>query len=326
MTWLAIQFIIGVLLLVKGADWFAKAAAQIAELTGLPRLVLGAILIGLATNVPEFAVSLSASWAGHGGIAFGNAVGSNVVNTGLILGIILLQTGVSVELTWLRDHGIPMILACTLTYALSLFGDISYHAGILLLLICLSYLAWSVISAKRNRAFAQEAQDFADATLGDQSVSIRYRWLVVSVLLLISVFLVVFSSRWVLSTVVQLERALGISETVIALTLVAVGTSLPELATALSALRRGHHDTSLGIILGSNIYNILGVIGGSALLGRIPVTTANRLFDVPIMLLLVIIPLIPCMWGKAPGRRVGYALIAIYCIYTYSLFTVHRIF
>jgi len=325
MTWVLIQFIIGVLLLAKAADWFSRAAALVAELTGLPRLVLGATLIGLVTNLPEFAISTAAAWKGHGEIALGNPVGSNIANTGLILGICLVRSRGVVQIAWLRDHGIPMLLACTLLFGLAAWGDITTPVAVLLLLLCGGYVAWSVASARREPVLAQQAETFIAETLADTG-SLKRRWAVAGVLLAISVPLVIASSRWVLASSIDLAHLLDISESVIALTMVAVGTSLPELATALAALRHGHYDTSVGIVLGSNIYNALGVIGASGLIARLPVTLGNRLYDLPMMLLFMTVSLLPCLFGRSPGRATGVVLLSLYGIYAYSLFTMYGVF
>lgn len=325
MIWTIIQLVVALLLLAKAADWFARAAALTADLTGLPRLVMGTTLIGLVTNLPEFAITVTAAWRQHSEIALGNPVGSNIANTGLILGICLWYGRGKIEQAWLRDHGIPMLLGSTLLYGLAAWSDITRPIASLLLVLCLAYFAWSIASAKREKILAQQAEDLVAETLGE-TATVKHRWAVVILLLIISAPMVVFCSRWVLSSAVHLAQVLNLSQSVIALTLVALGTSLPELATALAALRHGHQDTSVGIVLGSNIYNCLGVIGLGGLITPLVVTNGNRLFDLPVMLLVMTIPLLPCMFGKVPGKTVGILLISLYVVYIYSLFTLYGIF
>lgn len=332
MFWLTVQFTLGVLLLAKSAEWFARAAGHLAALTRLPRLLMGAILIGLVTNLPEFAVSLSALWKGRPTIALGNAIGSNIANTGLILGLCLIQGRMEFERNWLDRHAIPMLLASVALYALVVWTDVTWWVGVLLLCLCIFYVTWSVSTTKLQEL--ELGTDEVDAESDRESTNARdsvvgtraFGWAVVGVLLLVSIPLLLVSSHWVLGSAVAIAGALDVSETVIALTLVAAGTSLPELATALAAFRRGHSDTSIGIILGSNIYNALGVIGLSGLFTRLPVSTGNRLFDLPVMLVLFAMLLLPALAGRAPGRRTGYALLGTYAVYTYSLFTVYAIF
>lgn len=325
MIWLVIQFIIAVLLLAKAADWFSRAAALVAELTGLPRLVMGATLIGLVSNLPEFAVSATAAWSRHSEIALGTPVGSNIANTGLVLGICLVRSRGTVETAWLRDHGIPMLLACIFLFAFAAWKDITAPVAGLLLLLCAAYVAWSVFSAKREPRMAHQAETFIEETLGETG-GVKHRWAMAGVLLAISIPLLIASSRWTLTCAVDLAHLLDISKSVIALSMVAVGTSLPELATALAALRHGHQDTSIGIVLGSNIYNALGVIGISGLITTLPVTLGNRLYDLPMMLLILALPLFPCLVGRPPGRVTGVVLLSLYGIYMYSLYTMYGVF
>lgn len=327
MIWLVIQLILGVLLLTKGADWFTRATAMITDLTGLPRLLIGAFLIGLTTNLPELAISMSAAWYEHPGIALGNPLGSNIVNTGLILGLLLVRSQITVERAWLRAHSAPMLFSAFLIYALALFGVIHWISGIILLLICGFYVFWTIQTAKREPVLAEDVIRLTEENeISGEIRGIAYRWTVVALLTVISVIAILFSSHWVLQTAVAMAALLQISETVIALSIIAFGTSLPELATVLSAAKKGHHDTSLGIIIGSNIYNLLGVIGFAALISPLPVSVANLLFDFPVMALVLCIPIIPALWGLNPGRKTGAALLIVYFAYTYSLYTLYNIF
>ncbi|MCX7017068.1 MAG: calcium/sodium antiporter [Candidatus Sumerlaeota bacterium] len=324
MAWLAVQFIIGVLLLNKSADWFVRGASRLAELLGLPRLVIGVVLVGFATELPEFAVSIAASWAGHSEIALGNAIGSNSCNTGLILGLCLVCLNARFETVWLRDYGIPMLLSCAVMYLLAIFWDVSRFMGFLYLLLCAAYFAWMAALAKREPVLARSAEEWADEVEG--SKNIHREWYVVGLLFVISLPIIWLSSKWLLASSIQLAQLLGISESVIALTLVSVGTSLPELATSWAASRRGHYDTSVGLIMGSIVYNAFGVIGCSGVIHLQPYTAAHRLYDIPVMILIQIILLAPVLWNRSPGRKTGYALLIVYGLYVYSLFTLYGIF
>jgi cation:H+ antiporter len=310
-------------------------------LTRLPRLLMGAILIGLVSNLPEFAVSLTAIWHPEGAkptMALGNAIGSNIANTGLVLGVCLVQGRAMIEPNWLRGQAIPMFLACVLLYGVVLFTDVTFSVGLLLVALCVFYVVWSVSTTKPNQVDGPSLQPPppeggglesvapASRTANELATERRAQWAIFAVLMVLSIPLVLVSSRMVLYSAVDMARAMDISETVIALTLVAAGTSLPELATALAAYRKGHADTSLGIILGSNIYNALGVIGLSGLFIALPVSAANRLFDLPVMLLLFVVLLTPVLLGRTPGRRTGYVLLGIYALYSYSMYTLYGIF
>ncbi len=323
---LFVYLIIGLLVLTKGSEWFVRSSAMIAHLTGLPRLMMGAILIGLATNLPEFAVSISAAWKGHGGIALANPVGSNIVNTGLIFGICLVRSRMVLDPKCLPIHGIPMLLAALLTYVLILAGSLTWIGGGTLLFACVLYVFWSFLSGKQDSPAEQLLEEVGENRWESTLSRRNLQWTASICLAIMGITCVILGSRWVLSTAVALARILELSESVIALTFIAAGTSLPELATVLAAGSRNHHDTSVGIIFGSNIYNMLGVIGISGLIGRLPVETANRLFDFPVMMLILFIPFVPLLMNRMPGRKTGWTLLTIYTIYTYSLFTIYKVF
>lgn len=327
-----VQLAGGLLVLTKAADWLARAVAGAAELTGFSRALLGAVVVGLMTNLPEFAVSSAAALGRHPEIAFGNAVGSNVVNTGLVLGVLLIRSGrAGIDASGLRVHGLPMIASAALLYALAMWQDVTRPVAALLLLACGAYVAWSLGFTGRPAPAGERTGERPGSHGGEpggEPVEHAHRggWPAVAALAAVSLPLVFLGSRWVLGGAVDLARRLEISEAVVALALIALGTSLPELATALAAAGRGHQDTSVGIIAGSNVYNALGVLGLAGLISPLPVTLANRLFDLPVMLVALALPLLPLVRGKEPGRRTGYALVALYGVYTYSLFTLYGIF
>ena len=322
MTLLAFKFILAVLLLNKSADWFARGAALVAELTGMPRLWMGAILAGFVTSIPEFVVSGLAAGSGHSAVAVGNSIGSVTFNC-VLLGICLVSARTALDKAWFRDHGIPMLVVCLLLFAIGLRDTIRWPVALVFLLICVFYGFWSVLTAQKDPLAARVAEEAAEETIGS---GVRHRWYVAALLLGVSIPLIFASSRWVLSLAVRMAEQLGIGEAVIALTLVAIGTSLPELATTIAATRRGHLDTSIGLIFGSNIFVGAGAIGVSGLCGPLTVTAANRLFDLPVMMLVTGIPFVPLLWGKAPGRIMGYLLLLGYAAYVYALFTLYGIF
>ena len=324
MTLLVFEFILALLVLNKSADWFARGTALVAELTGMPRLWMGAILGGFVASVPEKIVCCFAAWNGHSQIALGNGIGSVTFNC-VLMGICLLQTRTAVNKAWFRDHGIPMLLSCLVLYAFCLRDAITWPVALLFVLLAAFYVVWSVMTAERDPALARRTEAVVSATLAETS-SVQHRWYVAALLLVISVPILFFSSNWLVHIAVSLAQQLGISESVIALTLVAVGTSLPELATTIAATRRGHLDTTIGLIFGSNVFVGMGAIGLSGLFGRLPITTANRLFDLPVMMLAMIFPFVPLLFGRTPGRLTGYVLLIGYAVYVYALFTLYGVF
>ncbi len=324
MIWALIQLCLALLLLDKAAGMVIRGSALIAALSGLPRLLMGALLIGLATNIPEFFISGMASWRGHGELALGNPVGSNIVNIGLILGLYLFSRYGSMKIAWLRDHGIPMILSMLLLFVLAQREAITRLPGLLLLLGALGYICWSVAVARRTPEITREVEDIIQDTLTGLT-NLRHRWGAALTLVLLGIPLVWLSSHWVLFNAIATSQRLGVSEGVIGLSLIALGTSLPELFTTWSAIRRGQPDTAVGILLGSNTFNALGVIGLGALFGALPVTTVNRLYDLPVMILVCCIPLVPVAFGRDPGRKTGAVLVTCYVCYIVALFSMQGV-
>jgi cation:H+ antiporter len=324
MMWPLIQLLLALLLLDKAAGLFVRGSALMARLLGVSRLLMGALLIGLATNIPEFFVSGLAAWSGHGGLALANPIGSNIVNMGLIFGLCLLAPTARIKIEWLRDHGVPMALGCLLLFILVQVGDIGRVSALLLTLGCALYVGWTVAVARRSPEMRTEARDIAEETVSGLT-DLRHQWAVAGTLVLLGMPLVLLSSRWVLHAATRSAALLGVSEATIGFTLVAFGTSLPELFTTLAAIRRGQADTASGIILGSNTFNALGVVGLSGLLGRLPVTSVNRLYDLPMMMLVCCLPLVPVAFGRQPGRATGILLLALYAVYVYALFTMQGV-
>ena len=324
MTLLAFQFILALLLLNKSADWFARGAALVAELTGMPRLWMGAILGGFVASIPEKIVSCIAAWSGHSEIALGNGIGSVTFNC-VLMGICLLQARTAVDKAWFRDHGIPMLISCLVLYAFCLRDAITWPVALLFVLLAAFYVVWSVFTAERDPLVARQAEAAISETLGE-AAKVQHRWHVAVLLLVVSIPILFLSSHWLVHIAVRMAQQVGISESVIALTLVAVGTSLPELATTIAATRRGHLDTTIGLIFGSNVFVGMGAIGLSGLFGRLPVTTANRLFDLPVMMVAMFLPFVPLLFGRVPGRLMGYVLLIGYAVYVYALFTIYGVF
>jgi len=322
-TWSLIQLCLALLLLDKAASMVIRGSALIAALSGLPRLLMGALLIGLATNIPEFFVSGMASWRGHGELAFANPVGSTIANMGLILGIMLFRRHGTIQPTWLRDHGVPMLLAVLLLFIVGQ-RDITRLPAIVLLLGALAYIAWSVAVARRTPQISREVEDIIQDTLTGLT-NLQHRWGAALILVALGIPLVWISSHWVLLNAIETAARLGIGEGIIGLSVIAFGTSLPELFTTLSAIRRGQPDTAAGILLGSNTFNALGVVGVAALLGRLPVHAVNRLYDLPVMIAFCCVPLVPLAFGCTPGRKTGAILLVGYVLYVYSIFVIQGV-
>jgi cation:H+ antiporter len=247
--------IVGLALLVWSADRFVDGAAATANHLGMPALLIGMVIIGFGTSAPEMVVSALASVQGNPGLALGNAYGSNITNIALILGITALLAPIAVASQVLKREA-PMLIAITLLAAWPLIdGVITSLEAWILLAIFASYLGWSIyqgMTGGDDPLSSEFDQELKEVTM---PIGRAITWLVIGLILLI------ISSRILIWGAVDIATALGVSDLVIGLTVVAIGTSLPELASAIAAVRKNEHDLALGNVIGSNMFNTLAVVG-----------------------------------------------------------------
>lgn len=250
---------VGFVLLVKGADWFVEGASGIADKFGIPQLVIGLTIVAMGTSAPETAVSITAALKGTADIAVGNVVGSNILNILIILGVSSVITSIAVAKTTVR-YEIPIMLA--MTVLLLVFGanggTICLWEGVVLLLCFVGYLGYMFLMVKKGLMQSEEIEDTK-----------RPLWLML-LMAVVGLGLIIWGSDVTVDAATSLAKIFGLSEKFIGLTVVALGTSLPELFTSVIAAKKGKADIAIGNIVGSNIFNILFVIGTSALI--IPVT------------------------------------------------------
>ena len=246
---------VGFFLLVKGADWFVDGASSIADKFGIPQLVIGLTIVAMGTSAPETAVSITAAIKGNADIAVGNVVGSNILNILIILGISSVITAIAVAKTTIR-YEIPIMLIITfLLLALGANdGIINLWEGIILLVCFAAYLFYMFVMVKRGEMQAEDIES-VDKPL--------WKMLLACV---VGLALIVLGSDVTVDAATALAKAFGMSEKFIGLTIVALGTSLPELFTSVIAAKKGKADIAIGNIVGSNIFNILFVLGTSALI------------------------------------------------------------
>lgn len=249
--------VIGFVMLVKGADWFVEGASKVAEKFGIPQLVIGLTIVAIGTSLPEAAVSTSAALKGSAEITIGNVVGSNILNILLILGITSVISPLMVQKSTIKFE-IPMVIGATvLLAALGLFdGTVGRIDGVILLAGMVLYLLYLLRMAKKGQAAAEEQK--AEQT--DKSGSM----LKLILLILIGGVMIVWGSDITVDAATELARIFGMSERLIGLTIVAFGTSLPELVTSATAAIKGKADIAVGNIVGSNLFNILFVVGIAA--------------------------------------------------------------
>ena len=258
MLWQVMILLAGFLFLVKGADWFVEGAACIAKKLGIPQLVIGLTIVAMGTSMPEAAVSVTAAMQQNAGITVGNVVGSNILNILIILGITAVITNVTIQRSTLH-YEIPFMLAVTallLGFGMT-GGRITFTEGVIFWILFLTYLGYLFMMARKENAEEE-------GTVKDFPI-----WKCL-LLMVLGGILVVKGSDFAVSGASAIARYFGMSERFIGLTIVALETSLPELVTSVTAARRGNAGIAIGNIVGSNIFNILFVIGTAALICPVP--------------------------------------------------------
>lgn len=247
-----VLLVVGFVLLVKGADWFVGGVAGIAEKFGIPQLVIGLTIVAMGTSAPEAAVSITSATKGNAGITIGNVVGSNILNVLVILGLTAVITRVAVQKSTIR-YEIPFMLVITLALlGLGLSGnEISFVEGIILWVLFIIYMAYLFYMAKKQK---EEVEDSKEQPV----------WKLI-LLGVVGAVLVVWGADISVDAASAIAKMFGMSDRLIGLTIVALGTSLPELVTSVTAARKGKADIAIGNIVGSNVFNILFVVGTTAL-------------------------------------------------------------
>lgn len=252
-----IILLVGFIFLVKGADWFVEGAASIARKLGIPQLIIGLTIVAMGTSMPEAAVSITAAIQQNAGITIGNVVGSNILNIFIILGITALITNVKIQKSTIR-YEIPFMIFITIILMICGMTDmkITFIEGIFLWILFIAYLVYLFVMAKNGETQEEEEKDIP-----------VWKCLI---FILIGGILVVKGSDFAVSGASAIARYFGMSERFIGLTIVAFGTSLPELVTSVTAAKRGNAGIAIGNIVGSNIFNILFVIGTTSLICNVP--------------------------------------------------------
>ena len=269
---------IGLILLVFSADWFIEGAAATAAHLGLPPLLIGLVIIGFGSSAPEMLISALAAFQNNPGLALGNAVGSNITNIALILGITALIKPVPISDEILRREMPILILICgTSCLLIALDGQLQFTDGILLMIGFTGAMAWMIGASLRDKKPQDNPPDAQ-----------KYSLIISITLTLLGFLLLLASSRAIVWGGTEIARAFGISDLIIGLTIVAIGTSLPELAATITAVKKSLYDLALGNIIGSNIFNGSIVIGIAALISPTEVEPPLVYRDLPIMMFLTI--------------------------------------
>lgn len=312
MTW--IFLVIGLVLLVVGADLLVKGAARLAGSFGIPALVIGLTVVAFGTSAPELAVSVKAAYSGQAELAIANVVGSNIFNVLFILGAAAMISPLIISRQLIRQDVPIMVLISVVALLMTLDGNISrLEAGILFAGL-LSY-TWFLFRQGKAKG-ADTVDEEVEAMLKSTTPAWQNVLLVVGGLILL-----VLGARWLVESAIEIARAWGVNEAVIGLTIVAAGTSLPEVVTSIVATIRGERDIAVGNVVGSNIFNILCVLGLSGLVSPIPLVAGEQMamVDIPVMVGVAVLCVPLFFIGSVLNRMEGLLFMLLYVAYTWYL-------
>ena len=311
-------FIVGLLFLIKGGDWFVDGASALARRFHLPELLIGATVVSIGTTLPEVMVSTMSALSGHGEIAYGNAIGSVICNAALIAAITIAARPGKVDPKTLKMPVLFFFAAaavyCVAAYG---FGKFTRPMGFIMLAMFVAYMAANVIQMKN--APAEQHDDEEEAMPLPKML----------VLLVAGAVLIAVGANLLVDNGTLIAQALGVPESVIALTFVALGTSLPELVTAITSLIKGHSDLSLGNVVGANVFNLVLVSGVSVTLAPFTVPQSATIFgmnsslvlELPVMLAVMVLLTAPALLKGKLSRAQGVALLVIYAVFCGIQFT-----
>ena len=310
--------IAGLVLLIAGAELLVRGAARLAAAFGISPLVIGLTVVAFGTSSPELAVSLQSAAAGQADIALGNVVGSNIFNVLFILGISAAIIPLVVAQQLVRLDVPIMIGISVLVYLFGLNGQIGRLEGALLFA---GIVAYTLFLIRQSRKESKEIQDEYAKEYGDGQPRATRQYIVNAVFVVAGLALLILGARWLVDSAVSLAQALGLSELIIGLTIVAAGTSMPEVATSIVAAVRGERDIAVGNVVGSNIFNILAVLGLSSVLAPngISVSAPALAFDIPVMIAVAVACLPIFFTGFKVARWEGWLFLAYYAIYVLYL-------
>ncbi|WP_270476928.1 calcium/sodium antiporter [Faecalibacterium prausnitzii] len=311
-------FIIGLLFLIKGGDWFVDGASALARRFRLPELLIGATVVSIGTTLPEVMVSTMSALSGHGEIAYGNAIGSVICNAALIAAITIAVRPGKVDSKTLKTP-VAFFFAAAAVYCIAayVFGRFTRIMGLIMLAMFVAYMIANVMQMKNAPTETNE-----DA---EEKMSLVKTLL----LLVLGAALIAVGANLLVDNGTLIAQAIGVPESVIALTFVALGTSLPELVTAITSLVKGHSDLSLGNVVGANVFNLVLVSGVSVTLAPFTIPQSSTLFginsslvlDLPVMLAVMLILTVPAFVKGKLNRAQGIVLLAVYAAFCVVQFT-----
>lgn len=302
---------VGFIFLWKGSEYFVMAAAEIAKKIGVSDLVIGLTLVSFSTTLPEFTASVIGSYLGSGGIAVGNAVGSNITNIALILGTCMIIEGYTVEPVVLKRYGGVLLLVCILFCGLSVNGIHRVEGGVLLVL----FFAYLIVlsKGKHTRRQIMEVSLELEDVPKESAVKVGIKFVG-------GALAIFFGARYLVGSAINIAIALNVFESAIGSTIVALGTSLPEFAVSLRALKENFEEISVGNILGANTFNILWVVGAAALVNPLTLDKNLLYFNIPVMVGVTVLLLAFMRMGYVLRRWQGIVFVVLYVLFVVNNF------
>jgi len=309
--------ILGLGLLYWGAEWLVKGSSLIARYIKISAIIIGLTVVSFATSAPELFVSVTAQLKGSADIAVGNVVGSNIANIGLILGLAALVSSLKIHGRTVKNELPMVIMVSALLFILCIDKQLSRLDGTILIILFGLFLYYNIYFARKDREEKKEIEK----ELETEKIDRKKRWLWNIFRVLIGLALLVIGSKFLVDSSVEIAKTIGISEMVIGLTLVAIGTSIPELATSLVATIKKEQDISVGNVVGSNIFNILLILGVASLISPIDVNFKMVRVDMAIMIFFAVLLLYLMRRNYQLSRWEGGILLVCYVSYIIYLFT-----
>jgi len=302
----AALLVVGFVMLIKGADWFVEGASKIADRFGIPQLVIGLTIVAMGTSAPEAAVSIASALKGSAEITIGNVLGSNILNVLIILGLTATVRAIAVQKSTIKYEMPFTILVTVLMGVLGLSdGEISRLEGVIFWVVFIVYLTYLLLMAKKGQA--EEAEEIIPEAKTDSMLKLLF-------LVVIGVVLIVWGSDITVDAATALAKIFGMSERLIGLTIVALGTSLPELVTSVTAAIKGKADIAVGNVVGSNVFNILFVVGTTALITPVAYS-AGFMVDTITAVAAMVLLWVCVIPKKKLGRPAGILLLVCYVAY-----------
>lgn len=313
--------VLGLVVLISGGEFLVRGASNIALRLKISPLVVGLTIVAFGTSAPELLISVKSVLAGIDDLAMGNVVGSNICNLGLVLGFTAVVSDIYIEKNTLRFDWPMTFLSSVILFFISsdfLFNDrvIGFWEGLLLFSMLVAFTSFSIIKSRKDTKAKEALMEEHELVEPEQSLR---SMLIDSLMVAIGCFGLFYGAEWFVGGAEKIAMRLGVSERVIGITLVALGTSLPELVTSAIAAYKKQTDLAMGNLLGSNIFNILSIIGLTGMIKSITVDPVIVGYDMIWMMALTLLVLPLAVWRKKLGRIEGIILLLVYVVYTYSV-------